>query len=109
MLLDRLSNLPQAVQDTFPMVRLYVVVFFVCDQLHHSAAALLRYGAVNELVQNREHFVPAHGTAFQQNLAHSQDFTVTQALGQIIHQPVAPQFVVIDNILSQGLIGNETP
>ena len=75
-LLHGLPQPPQAAQDGLPMVRLDVMELFVADHLLHGAFVFLRYAAVDQLVQNRQHFIPPHGAAFQQNFADSQNLAV---------------------------------
>lgn len=89
------------------MVRLDVMELFVADHLLHGAFVFLRYAAVDQLVQNRQHFIPPHGAAFKQNLAHGQNLAVAQAHRLCVCQPVAARRAVINHVLRQHFIGEE--
>lgn len=106
-LLHGLPQLPQAAQDGLPMVRLDIMELFIADHLLHGAFVFLRYAAVDQLVQNRQHFIPPHGAAFKQNLAHGQNLAVAQAHRLCMRQPVAARRAVLDHVLRQHFIGEE--
>ena len=80
---------------------------FIADHLLHGAFVLLRYAAVDQLVQNRQHFIPPHGAAFEQDLAHGQNLAVAQAHRLCVRQPVAARRAVIDHVLRQHFVGEE--
>ena len=58
------------------MVRLDVMELFAADHLLHGAFIFFRHTAAYQLVEDRQHFIPPHGAAFEQNLAHGQNFAV---------------------------------
>ena len=89
------------------MVRLDIMELFIADHLLHGAFVLLRYAAVDQLVQNRQHFIPPHGAAFKQDLAHGQNLAVAQAHWLCMRQPVAASRAVLDHVLRQHFIGEE--
>lgn len=80
------------------MVRLDIMELFIADHLLHGAFVLLRYAAVDQLVQNRQHFIPPHGAAFEQDLAHGQNLAVAQAHRLCMRQPVAASSAVLDHV-----------
>ena len=89
------------------MVWLDIMELFIADHLLHGAFVLLRYAAVDQLVQNRQHFIPPHGAAFEQDLAHGQNLAVAQTHRPCMRQPVAARRAVIDHVLRQHFIGEE--
>lgn len=91
------------------MVRLDIMELFIADHLLHGAFVLLRYAAVDQLVQNRQHFIPPHGAAFQQNFADSQNLAVRQAGWNAAHHSIAAVSTVIDNLLRQPFFHQEAP
>ena len=67
---DGLPQLPQAAQHALPVVGRNVVQLLVGHQFPHGLLALLRHGAVDELVQYAAHVLGGQGAALQQNFAH---------------------------------------
>ena len=103
-----LSQRPQRVQNVLAVVGRDVVELFIGYQRPHVPLVLRRHGAVNELVQNRQHIIRRERAALQQDLAHHQYLAVRQAAGITGHHAVALQVPVIDYVLLQVPLGEKT-
>ena len=67
------ADLPQAFNKFPAMLRLNVMEALIADEIFHLIQPIQRGAHLHQLVQNGEHFLLDHGTAFQQNLAHCQN------------------------------------
>ena len=83
-------------------------MLFVGQQLRYRPLTPRRHAAGDELVQDRQHFVPAHGAAFQQDLTYSQNLAVIKQRQGRLLQPVAAFSLIVDDILSQTLFCKKT-
>lgn len=108
LVLDGLSQLPQAVKDFLVVVRGNIVQLLVGNERADGFLAGFRNRAVDQLVQNWQHFIPPHGAAFQQDFADGKDLAVCQPLRCGLYQPIAAQLGVIDHVLFQVPFGKKT-
>ncbi|MEI3065287.1 MAG: hypothetical protein V8S99_11015 [Oscillospiraceae bacterium] len=77
------------------MMRLDIKKLFVSNHVLHRAPVFLRHAAVYKLVADRQHFIAAHRTAFQQNFADRQNFSVRQPLRRSLCQAITARSAVI--------------
>ena len=108
MLLNGFSKLPEAVQQVLSVMRFNVQVFFIRQKVNHRSTLLCRDTAAYQLVQNGNHLVPPHGTAFQQNFADCQYFAVAQIGGIPLDQTVNLLPCVIDDLPRRSLVCKKT-
>ena len=71
------------------MLRLNVMETLIADKALHLIQSVQRGAHLHQLVQNGEHFLLDHGAAFQQNLAHCQNFAAGEEAGKRIIQQIA--------------------
>ena len=68
------ADLPQALDKLPAMLRLNIMEALIADEVFNLIQPIQRCASPNQLVQNREHLLLDHGAAFQQDLAHCQNF-----------------------------------
>ena len=83
------ADLPQALNELPAVLRLNVMEAFVADEVFHLIQPVQRGAHLHQLVQNGEHFLLDHGTAFQQNLAYRQNLAAGEEAGKRIIQQIA--------------------
>lgn len=83
------ADLPQALNELPAVLRLNVMEAFVADEVFHLIQPVQRGASPNQLVQNGEHFLLDHGTAFQQNLAYRQNLAAGEEAGKRVIQQIA--------------------
>jgi hypothetical protein len=87
-----------------------IVKLLITDQLIDFLSVFVWDAALDEFINNRNHLILDKGSAFQQNLAHSQDLTVGQAVVCLLHKEIASSSPVIDKIaLFTGIVGKVIP
>ena len=67
------ADLPQALDELPAVLRLNVMEALIADEVFDLIQPIQRGAHLHQLVQNGEHFLLDHGTAFQQNLAYRQN------------------------------------
>ena len=83
------TNLPQTLDKLPAMLRLDIVKTFVADEVFDLIQPVQRCASLDQLVQNRKHFLFYHGSAFQKNLAHCQNFAAGEEARKRIIQQIA--------------------
>ena len=83
------ADVPQAFNELPAMLRLNVMEALVADKVFDLIQAIQRGAHPHQLVQNGEHFLLDHGAAFQQNLAHCQNFAAGEEAGKRVIQQIA--------------------
>ena len=83
------ADVPQTLNKLPAMLRLNVMEALVADEVFDLIQPIQRGAHPHQLVQNREHLLLDHGTAFQQNLAYRQNLAAGEEAGKRIIQQIA--------------------
>ena len=89
------TDFPQAFDKFSAMLWLNVMESLVADEIFHLIQPVKRCAGQNQLVQNREHLLLDHRAAFQQDLAHCQNF----AAGEKARKRVVQQITALRRII----------
>ena len=91
------------------MVWFHIEELLIGQQLRHRSLALLGHTAVQQLVQNWDHFLPQHGPAFKKDFTDGQYLAVAQASGNGVDQLIYMLPLVVNQLLRQPLLRQEEP
>jgi hypothetical protein len=87
-----------------------VMELLIADQFTDFLPVFIRNAAPYKLVNDWDHLILDESPALQQNLAHSQDLTVGQAVVCLLHKEIPTLLPVIDKIaLFTGIVGKVIP
>ena len=89
------ADFPQALDELPAVLRLNVMETLIADEVFHLIQPVQRGAHPHQLVENGEHFLLDHGTAFQQNLAYRQNL----AAGEEAGKRVIPQIAALCGII----------
>ena len=89
------TDFPQAFDKLPAVLRLNVMEALVADEIFHLIQPVQRRASPDQLVQNGEHFLLDHRAAFQQDLAHCQNF----AAGEKARKRVVQQITALRRII----------
>ena len=98
MLLDVTADFPQLILNASRVGQFYIVEQLIGDQIGDQLDIFQRHTARHQLVQDNGHFLFGKSTAFQQDFAYSQNFTVCHQWRRTAHQPESFLLAVINDL-----------